>query len=330
MDAPVLLTGGSGFLGSHVADLLARQGVETRALVRPTSDCRHLAALPGVSLVHGSLLDPDSLLRAVRGVRTVIHAAALVKARRPEEFTRVNTEGTAHLFAAVRAGAPGLSRFVHVSSLTALGPSTDGRPRPQDAPPVPLTPYGRSKLAAEEVVRRASGDVFTVTIRPPIIHGPRDRETLKFFRAVKLGVFPMTGPPESVLSMVYATDCAQACLRALIADVPSGSVFDVEDGKPETLGAIIGHIETALGRRARLRVPIPGPVLGLVALGGEAFGRLSGKAVMLTRAKVRELRAPHWVCDAAAARSFLGWAPEVPFAEGARRSVAWYRDAGWL
>jgi nucleoside-diphosphate-sugar epimerase len=162
------------------------------------------------------------------------------------------------------------------------------------------------------------------------VHGPRDRETLAFFQAVKMGVLPLTGSPQSVLSMVYCTDCADACVRALDAEIENGRSFDLEDGRPETLETIVGHIETALDRRVRIRLPIPGPVLNLAALATEAFGFVARKPVMLTRDKVRELRAPHWVCDATAARSALGWVPQVLFSEGTRRSAAWYREAGWL
>ena len=329
MSGPVLLTGGSGFLGSHIADRLASSGVEVRALVRRSSNVRHLSSLAGTTLVHGSLADPASLADAMRGVQGIIHAAGLIKARRREDFDLVNVEGTANLLVAA-CSASNLVRFVHVSSLAALGPSPDGLPRPADAKPAPVTAYGRSKLAAEERVRGASGQLPTVVIRPPVVHGPRDRETLAFFRAVKLGVFPLTGSPDSVLSMVYVTDCADACVRALEADVASGSAFDVEDGHPETLSTIIGHIEAALATRVRLRVSIPEPLLRLAALSSEAFGRIARRPVMLTRDKVRELRAPHWVCDSMQARESLGWTPQVTFAEGARRSATWYRDAGWL
>jgi 2-alkyl-3-oxoalkanoate reductase len=330
MRGPVLLTGGSGFLGSHIADRLSAAGVEVRALVRRTSDTRHLSSLPGIKLVQGSLDDPTSLTEATRGVRGIIHAAGLIKAMRSQDFARVNTRGTANLLAAARAACPNLDRFVHVSSLAAMGPSKDGRPRPEGSPPAPVTAYGRSKLTAEERVRAASGDIATVVVRPPVVHGPRDRETLAFFLAVKLGVLPLTGSPGSVLSMVYAPDCADVCVRALEADVASGSAFDVEDGVPETLETIIGHIEAAMGTRVRLRVPIPASALKLAAGVTELFGWATNRPVMLTRDKVHELRAPHWVNDGMAARAALGWTPRVTFAEGASLSVAWYREAGWL
>jgi nucleoside-diphosphate-sugar epimerase len=330
MRGPVLLTGGSGFLGSHIADALAARGVAIRALVRRTSDVRHLSSLPETTLVYGSLEDGDALSEAVRGARGVIHAAGLIKAVRPRDFARVNDGGTARLLDAARAAAPALERFVYVSSLAAQGPSLDGRPRSPGATPDPVTAYGRSKLAAEERVRAAADDVPTVVIRPAVVHGPRDRETLAFFQAVKWGVLPLTGAPDAVLSMVYATDCADACVRAIDADVASGSAYDIEDGRPETLATIVGHIEAAMGRRVRVRVPIPEALLRVAAGVTYAFGRAVGRAVMFTPDKVNELRAPHWVSDASGARAALGWTPRVPFSEGAKLSAAWYKKAGWL
>lgn len=327
---PVLVTGISGFLGYHIAQCLTARGRAVRGLVRATSDTRHLASLPDVTLVEGDLDDPASLANATRGVGGVIHAAALVKARTARDFERVNLAGTNNLLEAARGAGPGLARFVHVSSLAALGPSEDGRPRPSGTPPAPLTWYGRSKLEAERRVVAASGDLHTVVIRPSVVHGPRDRGTLSLYRAVKLGILPLTGSPASVVSTVYASDCADACVRALDAPVASGSAFDLEDGAPQSLKVIVGHIEAAMGTRVRIRVPIPGPVLMAAAVATQLSGWVTRRTVMLTMDKVKELRAPHWVCDATPARSALGWRPVVTFEEGARRAAAWYREAAWL
>ena len=118
----ILLTGGSGFLGSHIAEQLCQQGLEVRALVRPTSDTQFLERLEGVSLSSGALSEPETLQDAVRGVDGVIHAAGLVKARTPEEFDRTNHAGTQNLLDALRQTAPDLKRFVLVSSLAVTGP----------------------------------------------------------------------------------------------------------------------------------------------------------------------------------------------------------------
>jgi len=326
----ILLTGASGFLGSHIAEQLDQQGADVRALVRPTSDTRFLEELEHVTLLAGAMSDKGSLLAATEGVDGIIHAAGLVKARAPGDFYRTNEQGTANLLDAARQNAPDIERFVLVSSLAVMGPSEDGRPLPADASPNPVTHYGRSKLAAEQAARAEADSLPITIIRPPMIYGPRDREVLPFFKSVQLGVLPLTGSPSSLLSAVYAADCAAACIKALDADVPSGSTYFVEDGGLETLGGLIAHIENALDRRAWLRVPVPRFLMYGAALGSEFYGRVMGRAVMLTRDKLNELLAPHWVCDSAEAQAALGWKPNISFAEGTRITGAWYRRAGWL
>jgi nucleoside-diphosphate-sugar epimerase len=325
-----LLTGASGFLGSHIAEQLDQQGAEVRALVRPTSDTRFLESLEHVTLVSGSMSDKGSLLAATEGVEGIIHAAGLVKAREPADFHRTNAEGTANLLHAAKQNASGIERFVLVSSLAVMGPSKDGLPVPSGAAPNPVTHYGRSKLAAEQAAQAEAGSLPITIIRPPLIYGPRDREVLPFFKSVSVGVLPLTGSPSSLLSAVFAADCAAACIRALEANVPSGSAFFVEDGRLETLGGLIAHIENALGRRAWLRVPVPRLLMYGAALGSELYGRVTRRAVMLTRDKLNELLAPHWVCDSSEAQAALGWKPRVAFDEGTRITSAWYRRQGWL
>ena len=326
----ILLTGASGFLGSHIAEQLDQQGADVRALVRPTSDTRFLESLERVTLLSGTMSDEASLLAATEGVDGIIHAAGLVKAKAPADFHRTNAQGTANLLHAAKQNASGIERFVLVSSLAVVGPSEDGRPIRSGATPNPVTHYARSKLAAEQAAQTEVDSLPITIIRPPMIYGPRDREILPFFKSVQLGVLPLTGSPGSLLSAIFAADCATACIKALEAKVPSGSTFFVEDGCLETLGELIAHIENALGRRAWLRVPIPRFLLYGAATGSELYGRVTGRAVMLTRDKLNELLAPHWVCDSAEAQAALDWKPRVSFDEGTRITGAWYRRTGWL
>lgn len=323
----VLLTGATGFLGSYVAEALSEAGHTARCLVRKTSDTSHLKKVARVELVSGSVEDAASVRAATEGCEGVIHVAGVVKARDEAEFFEVNVRGTENVLAA--AEACGVKRLVHVSSLTVAGPSRDGRPVSKESRE-PLTAYGRSKAAAEDRVLADKGKLHVVVLRPPMIYGPRDRESFAFFESVKNRLLPFIGDGTNTLSVIYGSDCASACVAALTADVPSGSVYFVDDGEIYVWKDMLAEIERAMDKRAFVRLSLPIPLVRAAATLSELSGKVRGKAVMLNRDKLNELTAPHWVCDSSDTRAELGWQPKVKWAEGVRRAAEWYRREGWL
>ena len=326
----VLVTGASGFLGSHIAEQLAEAGHSVVALVRKSSNTKHLSSLRGLELATGSVENAPSVRAAMKGVDAVIHSAGLVKARDEAEFNRINVDGTRNLLDAAREIAPGMRRFVFVSSLAAVGPSHDGKPVDGAGEGHPVTHYGRSKLAAERLVREAKGQLPVTVIRPPMIYGPRDNESFAFFQSVSMRFLPYLGNGKNTMSVVYAADAASACIRAIDADVPSGNAYFVDDGHIYVWLDMLKDIETAVGKKAFVRLSIPFPVVRGAAMLNELMSKITGKATMLTRDKLIELSAPHWVCDSTDTRRDLGWTPKVGWAEGTRLAAKWYQDNDWM
>ncbi|MCL2450180.1 MAG: SDR family NAD(P)-dependent oxidoreductase [Polyangiaceae bacterium] len=327
----VLVTGASGFLGGHVVERLSERGDHVRALVRQSSNRRHLERLANVELFEGSVEQVDRVREAVDGVDAIVHVAGVIKARSSDEFFAVNVGGTSNLVQAACAAARAwpFKRFVHVSSLEACGPSADGRPVPVDQEK-PVTAYGRSKLTAEKVVLAVKDELPVTILRPGAIYGPRDNEILEAFRAIQRGVLPIVDGGHAKGVWIYATDCADACIRAIDASVPSGRIYFVDDGcGPMDQRKMLGDAERALGRHALVRASLPVPVLMTVARGLEVFGKIANRPVMLTREKANMLL-QDWVCSSADTERELGWQPKVPWDDGVRRTVGWYRENGWL
>lgn len=325
----VLVTGGSGFLGSHVAEQLSNDGHHVVALVRKSSNRKFLSTLKNVELAEGAVEDKAAVDKAMKGVDAVVHSAGVVKAKNEAEFRATNTQGTINLLEAALEHAPNLKRFVHVSSLEACGPSLDGNPVPLNQEH-PVTAYGRSKLAAEKEVLSRKDKLPVVILRPAAIYGPRDVEILEAFKAASKRQYPVIGNGAMLGCYTYGPDCARACIRAIEADIPSGNIYFVDDGEPLPMARAMGEIlPEALGTSAIVKVGVPLSVLRLASLGVEAYGKMRGKAVMLTREKAAML-SHHWVCESEKTRKDLDWKPEVTFREGTRLTARWYREQGWL
>jgi nucleoside-diphosphate-sugar epimerase len=323
---PVLVTGATGFVGSHVVEAFARAGVPVRALVRPTSDTRHLER-SGAEYVVASLTDEAALAEAVQGTLAVVHLAALTRANSEAEYHRVNAEGTAVLARAAASNGSEPRRFVYLSSLAAVGPPLDGRPVCPDDTPRPLTAYGRSKLAGEVAVL-AVGSLRSITLRAPAVYGPRDRDLYRFFRMAALGILPVPTGPHRPLQLIHVEDLAAAVVRATLASDASGIVHVADPlAYPwETVGRMVAD---AVGKRARV-VRVPAALIATAAAVSESVARMGGGATIFNRDKARELLAPGWLCETDVAREKLGFETRIPLAQGLNETARWYRNEGWL
>jgi dihydroflavonol-4-reductase len=320
-----LVTGATGFVGGHLVDHLIAGGHEVTALVRSPAKAEPLARL-GVRLERGDLHDDGALARGVAGQDAVFHVAGTVAARDEAAYMAGNRDGTANLVrAAEAAGGP---RLVHVSSMAAGGPASPGAPMTAADPPRPVTAYGRSKLAGEEVVR---GSTLPWTIlRPPTIYGPRDRDNLiKVFRIARLGVAPVFGDGSMELSAVYAPDLAEALLLAAAAPAAVGAVYYANHPEVITSGELVRLIGRTMGRRVRV-IRLPEPLArGILTMTGGVANAL-GRVTILNRDKGNEFFQSAWTGDPAPLTRDTGWRAAHDLASGLGETWRWYRSAGWL
>ena len=320
-----LVTGGTGFVGSHLVEALHRRGDTVTALVRSPRKAASLERL-GARIVAGDLHAPAALAAAVEGQDVVYHVAGLVAARDEAEFLRANRDGTAALLAAAERGGAS-PRFVLVSSMAAGGPSPRGTPLRGEAPARPVTAYGRSKLAAEEVVRRA-GIPWTI-VRPPTVYGPRDVEVLKVFRIARSGIGPVFGDGSQELSAVHAGDLADALIAAGTSGGAAGRTYYACHPEIFTSAELVRRIGAAMGRRVTLvRIPLP---VGRAALAvTELAARIARQATILTRDKANEFFQEAWTGDPAPLTRDTGWTAGRDLTAGLAETYAWYRAEGWL
>jgi len=324
-----LVTGGHGFLGSHLVDLLLARGLRVRCLLRPD---RPDSVFLGreVEVARGDLRRSEGLAAAVRGADLVFHVAGLVTARGPAEFRAVNVEGTRRIAAAVRRFDPGCRRFVYVSSQAAAGPSRDGRPVREERAPEPLTHYGQSKLEGERTLEGALGAVAWSVVRPPAIYGPRDEGILPFFQLAALGLSAgLEGPRGRRFNLLHARDVAEGVLAAAESPAAAGRVYFLADEHGYGYRDVARSLERAFGRRTR-RVPLPDLVLDLAGVITDEVAWLLGSRPIFGRDKAREIKARWWLCSPERAARDLGWRARIPLDDGFAETARWYAEAGRL
>jgi len=321
-----LVTGGTGFIGSHLIERLLREKTEVYALVRNPKKLERLGFGGDVRTLPGDL---DSLPGLPAGLDVVFHLAGITKAARTNDYYRVNQGGTASLLAALAARKEPV-RLVHLSTQAAGGPALpSGRPRREDDPPAPASPYGLSKLKAEEEALRRRGELAVAVLRVGPVYGPRDEDFLDYFRWLKRGWLPGFSRGEMPLSVIYVADVVSAALLAARPGLKSGEIFNIASEEPVTWESMGRTAARLMGRRVR-RVRIPRALSCLVCTAAEGTARLTGRATALNRSKYAEMKKAAWTMDVSKAKATLGFTAAYALEDGLRETIAWYAGQGLL
>jgi nucleoside-diphosphate-sugar epimerase len=337
----VVVTGGTGFIGSHLVEELVRRGNRVRCIVRPSSRVDGLKSLSGVELARAEFHNKSDLERIIDGADAVYHVAGLIRALRSREFYDVNELGTARIAAAC-ASQNRPPRLVIVSSIAAAGPCPRGQIRLESDPPAPRSHYGRSKLAAEQAAAKFAGQVPITIIRPGIVFGPRDTGFVQIVQAIRnlnMHLSPGICPP--ALSYIHVSDLIELLLAAANrgrtvpahavngSKVGEGCYFAVAPEYPtySELGCILRKM---IGCPSAPVIPVIAPVA--FAIGGisELVGRLKGRPSELCLDKIRDALVTSWACSGESARREFGFAPARPLVDRLQETIDWCIANGQL
>jgi len=308
MPRTLALTGATGFIGTALRRQLISAGWEVRALHRrrapqPQSGSDDTR----IRWVCGSLSDPDSLRRLLKGASAVVHCAGAVRGASAEQFNQVNVAGVARLVQAARELHP-TPRFLLISSLAAREPA--------------LSFYAASKRGGEDTLRTLAGPMATTIFRPPAVYGPGDREMAPLLRCMQHGVAPVLGSSAARFSMLYVEDLTEAIRQTLARPDWAPGPFEIHDGRPGGYSweEVMTTVSRILRRPVRaLRVPVA--LLRAAAAGNLLLAQLCGTLPMLTPGKVRELTHPDWVCHDAPLREATGWTARIGLEEGMHLTI---------
>ncbi len=323
----VLITGASGFIGSHLVSAALERGWDVYAGIRASSNRTDLKD-ERLRFFPVDFDKPEELNRDLEefakssgGFQYVIHNAGITKPRDPDEFYRGNALFTKNFAQALLDSQPGLRKFVYMSSIAALGPGDPDTfaPITESQQPNPITPYGRSKLKAEELLAGVDG-LPHVSIRPSGVYGPRDEKLVgRLVNLFNRGLEVRIGPKDQRLSFVHVKDLATVTLDACVTDTSAGA-FNISDGGNYSLVEFYKIITDNMGVRT---VPIRIPTRLLVSYGYVLFKVMTamGKQVLLSHYKMREVTAKNWVIDISHARQHLNYRPEYDLKSGVAQTL---------
>ena len=325
-----LVTGATGFIGSHLAELLLAKGYRVRCIYRKTSNLKWLKDKP-FELIEATLSNPESLINVVKDVDYIFHSAGLVAAKNDEEFLKANRDGTKNLLEAAVNYAPKLKRFLLVSSQTAVGPSESlDNPVNENSPLHPITAYGRSKKAAEDEVQKYK-DKFPITIvRPPAVYGPRDIGVYDIFKVVNKGLITLIGFQKKYISLINSWDLCDGIIMAAESDNTIGKAYFISSKRFYSWEEVMAIIKKELGKNHAFTLKIPHfLVLGIAGI-SEFFGKFSKKPPIFNFDKGRDFIQQYWTCSIENAEKDFAYSPKVSLEDGIRETIKWYKDNSWL
>jgi dihydroflavonol-4-reductase len=324
----VIVTGANGFVGSHLVDLLLSKNYAVRCITRKSSDLRWLKG-KDVEIHDCGLNDKEKLKKVFEGVEYVYHVAGVVKSKSPEGYFNGNVETTRNLLDTALEYKDTIKKFLIVSSQTAAGPSLTEKPVDETAECHPITTYGKSKLA-EENLAKTYMDRLPITIcRAPAVYGERDTEILIFFKTFSQGLMTTIGFDLKKLSLIHVVDLVYGFYLAAKSEKSAGETYFISSEKFYTWEEV-GNVTAKVLNKKPFKVKVPHSIVYSLAVVAQFFAMFSSKPATLNIEKAKDITRRYWTCDTNKAVKQLGYRQKISIEEGIKRTCDWYKEMKWI
>jgi nucleoside-diphosphate-sugar epimerase len=299
----VLLTGATGFVGSHIAEALVEANYNVTCTVRQKSNLQWVKNLP-LKYKCGSLNDKNFLEEIVKDVNVIVHCAGVVRAMTKEEYFKENVENTKNLCEAVLKNNSNLKKFIFISSQAAMGASRDGSVRKITDIPEPVSDYGLSKIEAEKKLKTIfSGKIPYTIFRPASVYGPRDKDVFIFFNLVHKHLRPIT-IKRRFLQLVYVKDVANAVSSSLENKKTDNNTYYLANSSTYTWADIGKIISCSVGVKS-LPLLSPDFIFKTAGFIMDMVSKITKKPAVLNKQKITEMLQDAWVADTSSLESDL-------------------------
>jgi len=323
-----VVTGATGFVGSHMVDLLLAKGHEVRCVVRKSSNLKWLEN-KNVKIFNFGLSDKEGLKEIIKDADFIYHIAGVVKSKSKDGYFKGNVEPTRNVLDACLQVNPNIKRILIVSSMTACGPTKIGKPVNENTPENPITTYGESKFMQEQLAKSYMDKLPITIVRPPAVYGPRDTEIYLVFKTYKQGLMTLVGFNKKELSLVHVSDLVNGIYLASINENSKGKTYFISSDEITNWTEVSKILEDVFKKKA-IKINIPHPVVYLIAAIAQFFSIFSKKPATFNLEKARDFVQEAWTCDISKAVKELNFHPAMSTEEGIRQTIEWYKSEKWL
>ena len=323
-----LVTGATGFIGSHLVDALLARGCKVHCVVRETSNLQWLDK-SRVILHTGDLHQPETYQECLSEVDYVFHSAGITRANNRHDYLHNNARVGIPFYRSCVEHGKQIKGVVHVSSLAAVGPTLPEQKVDEDTPCHPLTYYGKSKLTGEEIALGYASDLPMVVLRPPVVYGERDVNFFTYLKAIHWRMAIKIGTTPRTLSLIHVKDLVDAMIRAAEAPDPDQNVFFVTDGGTYSWDDVANAAMKALGVRAQTII-IPVSLMGFAAMVSEFLAKMRNRTPLIDRQRMIDLRQSSWTASSERFFNHYSFRPQLDLDQGMKQTCAWYKHQGWL
>ncbi len=323
-----LVTGGTGFVGSHLVEFLLQEGFDVSVLTRKSSNLKWIEGL-NVTIYDCGFFNREGLLEAVKNKDYIFHVAGLVRAKSSDEFYRGNVQTTKNLIETILEASPAIKRLLVVSSFAANGPAKDEKGAKENESPNPITHYGKSKLEEEKLVKQYFNELPITIIRPPAVYGPRDTDIYLVFKAYQSGLMTFVGFDKKLVSLVHVKDLVRGIYFAATSEKSVGETYCIGSDKFYTWEEVAEILKNVFGKKA-LKIRLPHWFVYLSGAVSQFFSIFKRRPSTFNFEKAKDFVQKYQICDISKAKNELGYKPEITLEEGLKETIEWYKEENWL
>ncbi|MFO7444910.1 MAG: NAD(P)-dependent oxidoreductase [Ignavibacteriaceae bacterium] len=323
-----VVTGANGFVGSHLVDLLVEENYTVRCVTRKTSDLKWLKG-KNVEIYDCGLTNKETLKKVFKDAAYIYHVAGVVKSKTPDGYFKGNVDTTRVLLETAVEFKDTIKRFLVVSSQTACGPTLNSSLITEEDICRPITTYGKSKLAEEELAASFMDKLPVTICRAPAVYGERDTEIFIFFQTFNKGLMTEVGFDKKQVSLIHVRDLVKGFYLAALSDKAIGQTYFISSEKPYTWKEV-GDITSRILNKKPFKVKVPHFMVYTIASIAQFFSMFSSKPATLNLEKARDLVQHSWTCDTTRATRDFGYKQEISLEDGIKRTCDWYKQMKWI